>query len=86
MEERGPITGHFPKEERDDDYYLRDLPAHVGFDEAWRDVIRQAEEMWHKKGEPKDEIWVTVEYVARIDITNPGGIGHYQVIVNPTGP
>jgi hypothetical protein len=39
FEELEPITGTFPKE---DDKQYRDVPAHVGFDEAWRDAIEQA--------------------------------------------
>jgi hypothetical protein len=31
------------------------------------------------------EITVTVEYFARIDIWNPGGIGQYGVKITPSG-
>jgi hypothetical protein len=83
-EGKEPITGDFPTDHLSDEE-LREIPAHVGFDEAWRDAIKQAEKKWHKVGDPKDEIWVKVDYRARVDITNPGGIGHYQVIITPGG-
>jgi hypothetical protein len=80
----GPITGTFPKERMSDEE-LREIPAHEGFDQAWRDAIAQAEKTWHTPGQDRVEQAVTVEYSARIDIWNPGGIGQYSVKINPTG-
>jgi hypothetical protein len=77
-----PITGTFPKEDTKE---IREIPAHEGFDEAWNDAIEQAKELWHEKGAPRVEIPVTVEYIARVDIWNPGGIGQYHVKITPTG-
>jgi hypothetical protein len=79
-----PITGKFPKE-RMSDQELRELPAHEGFDQAWKDAIAQAEKLWHDPGQDRVEIPVTIEYVARIDIWNPGGIGQYKVKITPSG-
>ncbi len=79
-----PITGKFPKEPMGDDQ-LRELPAHEGFDQAWKDAIAQAETAWHRPDQDRVEIPVTVEYVARIDIWNPGGIGQYSVKITPSG-
>jgi hypothetical protein len=84
IEGLGPITGTFPKDRMSDDQ-LRDIPAHVGFDEAWKDAIAQAEREWHRPGQGRVEIPVTVEYHARIDIWNPGGIGQYGVKITPGG-
>jgi len=67
------------------DHDIKEIPAHEGFDEAWNDAIEQAKELWHKPGAPRVEIPVTVEYIARIDIWNPGGIGQYHVKITPTG-
>lgn len=77
-----PITGTFPKEDTKE---LREIPAHEGFDEAWKDAIEQAKELWHEPGAPRIEVTVTVEYQARIDIWNPGGIGQYGVKITPSG-
>jgi hypothetical protein len=82
--ELGPITGTFPKHPLSDDQ-LREIPAHEGFDQAWRDAIAQAEKEWHSPGQDRVEIPVTIEYHARIDIWNPGGIGQYNVKITPTG-
>jgi hypothetical protein len=84
MEGRGPITGIFPKDRLSDDE-LRELPAHEGFNQAWKDALDQAETAWHTPGEPRVEIPVTVEFLARIDIWNPGGIGQYGVKITPGG-
>ena len=79
-----PITGTFPKERMKDEDLL-ELPAHEGFDQAWKDAIAQAEKAWHSPGQPRVEIPVTIEYEARIDIWNPGGIGQYNVKITPHG-
>jgi hypothetical protein len=84
IEGLGPITGTFPKERMSDDQ-LRALPAHEGFDQAWKDAIAQAEKAWHTPGQGRVEIPVTIEYQARIDIWNPGGIGQYGVKITPGG-
>ncbi|MBA3736425.1 MAG: hypothetical protein H0W90_14720 [Actinobacteria bacterium] len=80
--ELGPITGDYP-DRRSGDVAPDDIPAHEGFDRAWEDAKEKAasDPEW-KKAQP---IWVTAEYVARIDITNPGSIGHYSVIITPHG-
>jgi hypothetical protein len=80
----GPITGTFPKEPMSDDE-LRELSAHEGFDQAWNDAVAQAARKWHEPGQDRVEIRVTVEYFARIDIWNPGGIGQYGVKITPSG-
>ncbi|MDX6484811.1 MAG: hypothetical protein QOE95_2584 [Gaiellaceae bacterium] len=84
IEGLGPITGTFPKDRLGDDE-LQEIPAHVGFDEAWKDAIAQAEKAWHSPGQDRVEIPVTIEYEARIDIWNPGGIGQYNVKITPHG-
>ncbi len=84
IEGLGPITGTFPKERMSDEE-LREIPAHEGFDQAWKDAIAQAEQAWHAPGQDRVEIPVTIEYQARIDIWNPGGIGQYGVKITPTG-
>jgi hypothetical protein len=80
----GPITGTFPKDRLGDDE-LREIPAHEGFNQAWKDAIAQAETAWHEPGQDRVEITVAVEYFARIDIWNPGGIGQYGVKITPSG-
>ena len=84
IEGLGPITGTWPKDRLGDDE-LQEIPAHVGFDQAWKDAIAQAEKAWHEPGQGRVEITVTVEYFARIDIWNPGGIGQYGVMITPSG-
>ena len=79
----GPITGTFPPE--GDDRDMKEIDPHEGFNQAWANALDQAAREWHKEGEPRVEIPVTVEYRARIDIWNPGGIGQYHVIINPGG-
>jgi hypothetical protein len=80
----GPITGTFPKERMEYED-LQEIPPHEGFNQAWKDALDQAAKAWHKDGEPKVEIPVRVEYLARIDIWNPGGIGQYGVKIIPGG-
>ncbi len=84
IEGLGPITGTFPKERLDDED-LQEIPPHEGFNQAWKDALDQAAKAWHKVGEPKVEIPVRVEYLARVDIYNPGGIGQYSVKITPLG-
>jgi hypothetical protein len=79
-EQLPPITGKHP---RDDTQSAREMPAHEGFDQAWDDAVKQAEDQWHRKGDPPVQIEVSVDYVARIDIENPGSIGQYKVIITP---
>jgi len=83
IENLPPITGTFPKD--GDPRDVRELSPHEGFDQAWKDVLDQAAEAWHRKGEDPVEIPVRVELFARIDIWNPGGIGQYRVKVTPDG-
>jgi hypothetical protein len=78
-----PIQGDFPRRDERD---VREVAPHEGFDLAWEHALEQAVERWHKPGEPPVEIPVSVEYRARVDIWNPGGIGHYSVIITPGGP
>jgi len=83
VEGLGPITGTYPPE--GEDRRVKEIAPHEGFDQAWRSALDQAAKQWHKEGEPRVEIPVTVEYRARIDIWNPGGIGQYHVIITPSG-
>jgi hypothetical protein len=80
----GPITGTFPKERMEYED-LQEIPPHEGFNLAWKDALDQAAKAWHMDGESKVEIPVRVEYLARIDIWNPGGIGQYGVKIIPGG-
>jgi hypothetical protein len=75
-ESRAPITGVYepPEDER-----LR-TPPHTGFDKAWEDAIDQADRSWRR--EEKESIEVTVEFEARLDFWNPGGIGQYRVKIS----
>jgi hypothetical protein len=84
VEGLGPISGTFPPEDAAHERPL-DIPAHEGFDKAWEDAIKQAESQWHKKGDPPISVVVKVEYSARIDIWNPGGVGQYVVTISPSG-
>ena len=77
-----PITGEYPEEGAEP---VRDLPAHEGFDQAWDNAVKKAADQWHRKGDPPLQIEVSVDYVARIDIENPGSIGQYKVIITPAG-
>jgi len=77
---RDPIIGRFEPTSKDD---FLDTPAHVGFDRAWQDALDQAGKNWRRQ--EQEEIEVTVEYEARIDFWNPGGIGQYSVKITPTG-
>jgi hypothetical protein len=79
----GPITGTFPPEGEDQE--IKEIAPHEGFNQAWANALEQAAQEWHKEGDPRVEIPVTVEYRARIDIWNPGGIGQYHVIITPGG-
>jgi hypothetical protein len=80
-ERLGPITGDFPPKG------LLDMPSdilpHEGFDKAWDDALDKAakSDEW-RDAEPVD---VKVELEATIRIWNPGGIGHYKVIITPQG-
>ena len=79
----GPITGTFPPE--GDDRDMKEIDPHEGFNQAWANALDQAAREWHKEGEPRVEIPVTVEYRARIDIWNPGGVGWCSVTLKPGG-
>jgi hypothetical protein len=82
IENLPPITGTFPTDDSQD---VRGIPPHEGFDQAWDDVLDQAAKLWHENGEPPIQVPVKVEFYARIDVWNPGGIGQYKVKVTPTG-
>ena len=73
---RDPIVGVY-EPERDS---IMKTPAHVGFDRAWEDALRQVDETWRREAE--ETIEVTVELEARLDYWNPGGIGQYRVKVS----
>jgi hypothetical protein len=75
-ESREPIVGTYEPGSRAD---ILELPIHVGFDNAWRDAMDQADRMWRRGGE--ESIEVSVELEARIDFWNPGGIGQYRIKV-----
>ena len=75
-----PITGEYPE---DDSQPARSMPAHEGFDQAWDNAVQKAADQWHRKGDPPMQVEVSVDYVARIDIENPGSIGQYKVIITP---
>ncbi|CAN5253461.1 hypothetical protein BH18ACT12_BH18ACT12_21530 [soil metagenome] len=77
-----PITGEYPEGDAEP---ARSMPAHEGFDQAWDNAVKKAAEQWHRKGDPPVQIEVSVDYVARIDIENPGSIGQYKVIIKPAG-
>ena len=81
-DELGPITGEFPARESGD-VAPEEMPAHEGFDRAWEDAKEKAanDPDW-QRAQP---VYVTVEHYARIDIRNPGSIGHYAVIITPGG-
>jgi hypothetical protein len=84
MEERlPPVTGKFPPDDQTVDR-PPEIPAHEGFDKAWEDAIKQAEKAWHPQPGKDVQVWATVEYSARIDIWNPGGIGQYHVKITPS--
>jgi hypothetical protein len=73
-EVREPITGVFEPRSQDE---LLATPPHAGFDKAWQDALDQAERQWRR--EEKESFEVTVEFEARLDFWNPGGIGQYRV-------
>ena len=79
-----PVTGTFPKDS-DGGPDIRNLSPHEGFNAAWKDALDQAAERWHNQGDPPIEVPVLVEFYARIDIYNPGGIGQYHVKLTPGG-
>jgi hypothetical protein len=81
--EFGPITGTYPPEGEEAD--VRDLSPHEGFNRAWNDALDKAAKEWHREGEPPIEVPVVIEYRARVDIWNPGGIGQYHVSITPAG-
>lgn len=76
----GPITGEFPPPGAADDR-PPDIHPHHGFNEAWKDALDKVakNDDW-RKAQPVE---VKVEFEARIDIWNPGGIGRYLVILTP---
>ena len=77
---REPITGIFEPDSRK---ALLDTPAHVGFDKALQDAIDQVDKYWRTKDEESFE--VKIEFEARLDYWNPGGIGQYRAKVTDQG-
>jgi hypothetical protein len=75
-----PVTGEYPEAGEEP---RRDIPAHEGFDQAWDAALKKAAAAWHDKDAPPVSIPVSVEYIARVDIENPGSIGQYKVIIIP---
>jgi hypothetical protein len=74
-----PNHGTFPQERR-----AAGLARTSGGLASLKHAIAQAEG-GHSLGQDRVEIPVTVEYEARIDIWNPGGIGQYSVKITPHG-
>jgi hypothetical protein len=72
-----PVTGTFsvPKNRREM------IPASHAFDAAWTNALEKAVAQWG----PTNDVKVEVQYRARIDIWNPGGIGWCSVTLVP-GP
>ena len=76
-ESRDPIVGRYEPGSHAD---ILELPVHVGFDNALKDALDQAEQTWRRGGE--ESIEVSIELEARIDFWNPGGIGQYRAKVS----
>jgi hypothetical protein len=83
VERLGPITGEFPPKGAKDDDRPPEIEPHEGFNKAWDDALNQAAANSDWRAE--QPVWVNVEFQARIDIWNPGGIGHYLVVLTPRG-
>lgn len=79
-EQLPPIIGEYPKQGAEP---AREIPAHEGFDQAWDDALKKAAAQWHDKGAPPISVPVSIQYIARVDIQNPGSIGQYKVIITP---
>jgi LytS/YehU family sensor histidine kinase len=56
------------------------VPSHV-FDIAFRNAVEKATQQWG----PTNQVTVDIQYRARIDIWNPGGVGWCSVKLTPTG-
>jgi hypothetical protein len=70
-----PVTGTYtvPKNR------LEKIAASHAFDAAWDNAIQKAVQQWG----PTNEVKVDVQYRARIDIWNPGGVGWCAVTLIP---
>jgi hypothetical protein len=77
--QRKPVTGTFnvPKDRRES------YPASHAFDEAWARALRRAAEQWRNEDGSEAQVRVRVEYTARVDVWNPGGIGVCGVTLTP---
>ena len=73
-----PITGTFtvPAARKEK------IPASHAFDAAWDNALAKAAKDWGVAG---NRTVVSVQYKARIDIWNPGGIGWCSVTLLPGG-
>lgn len=71
-----PVVGTYRPPEGERQYFS----ATEGFDRAMRAALDKARE-WPKPA----EFYVRVLFEARVDVWNPGGIGAYAVILDPTG-
>jgi len=73
-----PITGTYtvPKPQR------QRIAASSAFDLAFHDAVHKAAEAW---GVAANGTKVEVQYRARIDIWNPGGVGWCSVTLKPGG-
>jgi hypothetical protein len=73
-----PITGTYtvPRAQR------QKIAASVAFDFAWHNAVEKAADTW---GPAADGTKVEVQYRARIDIWNPGGVGWCSVTLIPGG-
>jgi hypothetical protein len=79
-----PVTGTYPE---DSDREVAEIPPHAGFDLALANAVARAAETWHEKGTDPIKVWAKVDFYARVDIYNPGGIGQYGAKLTPTsGP
>jgi hypothetical protein len=76
-----PVTGTYTVKKTGRDIGIRPSEA---FDAAWQNALDRAARAWGEPGKPV-QVKVRVEYGARIDITNPGGVGVCTVTLIPTG-
>jgi hypothetical protein len=78
--ERRPVTGTYTVKKSGRDTHIRPSEA---YDAAWKDALDKAAKKWGVAG-TLVQVKVRVEYGARIDITNPGGVGVCTVTLIPT--
>lgn len=79
-EKRGkpePVVGTYKPPEGERQHFS----ATMGFDRAMKAALDEAACQWPKPA----EFHVRVHFEARVDVWNPGGIGAYAVILDPTG-